>query len=127
MTENLKQLSPPEKKVAAQVLVKNGYSTRTVEDLIGMDHATIAKWAKEETEEGYRQFSTRFEKELNMWKKQGVAMIHKRMQELIPTEGKLDQLVKAGEYLEGKNTNVNIGQIGGSMNIELVGPDESQT
>jgi transposase len=100
---DLKLLAPGEKKVVAKELVNAGYSCRTIEDLIGADYSTISLWAKQETPEELQQFSTQFKSELAKYKNKGLAMVHRRILELVPKERRIDQVVKAGEYLEGKS------------------------
>ena len=56
---DLVNLPPPEKKVAAKVLVNEGYSTREVEDILGLDHSVVARYAKLETPENMQQFETK--------------------------------------------------------------------
>ncbi len=102
MTNDLAKLPPKEKKVVAQELVKAGYSTRTIEDWVNADHATIARWALEETPEEMRRYATEFAKQLEASKTQSIAIGVKRIKELLPKERRLDQVVKTLEYLEGK-------------------------
>lgn len=101
--KQLEHLSPPEKRVAAKKLVEAGYSIRTIEDLIGASNASISRWARESTPDEMKQFEADFNKELKAWKKQGLGMVHKRLLELLPRERRIDQVVKAGEYLDGSN------------------------
>lgn len=58
MTDNLKLLPPPEKKVVAKVLVNEGFSTRDVEEILGVDHTSVSRYAKKDTPEELRRFET---------------------------------------------------------------------
>lgn len=123
MPDDLNLLPPPEKKVVAQELVKAKYSSRTIEDWVGVDHATICRWALEDTDEEMRQYATDFRKQLDAFKMQGLALGAKRITELLPKERRLDQVVKTMEYLEGKEqgtTNINM------MKLEII-QDASET
>ncbi len=101
----MKKLQPTkeENKVMAKVLVEEGYSSRKIEEVLGIDHSTINRYAVEETPEEQRQFATFFKNYISTQKSKGVSLVHQRILELIPKERRLDQLVKTGEYLEGKN------------------------
>lgn len=117
MNEGLKKLPKPEKKVVAQELVKAGYSTRRVEDWIGADQSTISRWALEDTPEEMHQYASDFRKQIEGMKTQGIAMGVRRIQQLLPKEKRLDQVVKTLEYLEGKQGGSNI-QINNLVKIE---------
>lgn len=58
MTDDLNNLPPNEKKVAAKVLVNEGYSFREVETILGVDHTTVSRYSKAETPEALQQFET---------------------------------------------------------------------
>jgi hypothetical protein len=117
MSEDLSKLPPPEKKVVAKELVKAGYSTRTIEDWLKADHATIARWALEDTPEEMRQYATDFHKQIEANKTQGIALGVRRIQQLLPREKRLDQVIKTLEYLEGKQGGSNV-QINNMIKIE---------
>ena len=59
MTNELKTLPKPEKKVAAKVLVNEGYSTREIEELLDADHSSVARWAKLDTPLELKKFEER--------------------------------------------------------------------
>lgn len=101
--KKLETLSPPQKRVVAKELMDVGYSSRTLEDLLGADYSTIARWAREDTPENLQRFATQFRSELAIQKQKGTVMVMSRLLELIPKERKIDQVVKAGEFLEGKH------------------------
>lgn len=100
--DDLKLLPPPEKKVAAKVLIENGYSLRKAEEILGMDKDTVNRYAKQPTPDEMRQFEALFSNYIKENKQKGLRLVYQRILELIPKERKIDQIVKAGEFLEGK-------------------------
>ena len=113
MTEELKALPPPEKKVAAKILYQMGWGSRKIEEWLGVSDSSVVRYKDEQTPEDLKQFEAEFEAAIRDMKQQGVAMAQKRLLELIPKERRIDQVVKAAEYLEGKTNNqltqINIG------------------
>lgn len=107
--KEFKELPPPEQKVAAKALYNLGWSTRKIESWTGIDHATASRYAKLPTPEALQQFETEFQLAIKDQKAEALTMILKRIKELIPKEEKLDQLVKAGEFMEGSRTGLGIG------------------
>ena len=104
MTDDLKNLPPAEKRIAAKVMTKAGYSTRRLEQLLGVDHNTVWRASQEATPDELVQFETDFNLAIQDMKKQGISLAQKRLLELIPKERRIDQVVKAAEYMEGKST-----------------------
>lgn len=107
------KLSRKEKRVAAKVLVETGgYSYRQVEKWLGVSKDTVWRAVKSTTPEELVQFETEFKEAVSLKKKEGLGLVLKRMQEIIPGYARLDHLVKAAEYFEGKregsNTNVQV-------------------
>lgn len=120
--KDLKDLPPPEKKVAAKALIENGYSSRKVEELLGIDHSSAINYSQEIIPEEMKEFSTIFDNYIQESKKKGIAIGLKRLNELMPKEEKIPDLVKGLEFLEGKeSTNNNLTQIniGKEMSIEF--------
>lgn len=101
LPKKLKDLSPKEKKVAAKVLGKQGYSTRKLEKILGVDNVTIWRSKNTQTPEEMKQFETDFTDAIDTMKKRGTAMIQDRILKLIPLEFRMDRLIKAGQYFEG--------------------------
>lgn len=95
-------LPPAEKKVLAKVLSEAGYSTRTIEDWLGVDNVSVFRYAKQETPEDLKRFETEAKDLIEQGKKKGIVLTVKRMLEIIPRYDRLDHLVKAAEYFEGK-------------------------
>lgn len=120
-TKDLKELNPKELQVAAKTLILSGYTTRKVEEILGVDHATAARYADAPTPEDMRQFETIFKEYIDEKKKKGITMVHDRLLELVPKERRIDQVVKAGEFLEGINKQTNLTQvnIGGDMGVKV--------
>lgn len=104
LPKNLKNLSPKEKKVAAKVLGKQGYSSRKLEKILGIDNVTIWRSKKHQTPEEMKQFETDFTDAIDVMKKRGSAMVQERILKLIPLEFRMDRLIKAGQYFEGVQT-----------------------
>lgn len=100
--KELIELPKAEKKVMAKVLVED-YSTRQIEEWLGEDNVSISRWAKQQTPDSLKQFETDFRMSIMAMKSKGVAMVHKRLVELIPKERRISEVVKAGEFLEGRS------------------------
>lgn len=101
---DLKTLPPPEKRVAAKVMTKAGYSSRRLEALLGVDHNTVWRASQEATPEELVQFETEFNSAIKDMKTEGISLGMKRLLELIPKERRIDQVVKGLEHMEGKST-----------------------
>lgn len=115
MPDNLKLLPPPEKKVAAKVLYNMGWSSRQIEQWIGVDNVTVTRYKDLPTPEELQQFETEFTSVIQSEKKRGIALGIKRLNELIPKERKMSELVRGLEYLEGNDkspkTNIQINNL----------------
>lgn len=114
---NLKQLPKSQRRVAAKVLYKNGWGSRVVGEWLGVSKDTVIRSSHEPTPEVLRQFETEFELVIKDMKLEARALVFKRIIDLIPTEKRLDYLVKAGEFLEKKpliqqNNQFNFHEIG---------------
>lgn len=103
-----KNFTPLEVRVAAKTLIENGYSSRKVERILGIDHSTAILYSREETPDEMKEFSTIFDNYIKEHKNKGISMVYERILELIPKERRIDQVVKAGEFLEGKNNDQNV-------------------
>lgn len=99
--DNLKQLPKSQKKVVAKILYKNGWGSRVVGKWLGVSKDTVIRSSNEPTPQVLRQFETEFEIVIKDMKLEARALIFKRIIDLIPTEKRLDYLVKAIEFLEG--------------------------
>lgn len=111
MPDNLKELPSPEKKVVAKALIENGYTSRQVKEILGISYQSALNYAKEPTPEEQKEFLTLFDNYIRAQKQKGISLVYNRILELLPKERRIDQVVKAGEYLEGKNnqnSNTNI-------------------
>lgn len=111
MPNDTKLLSFAEKKVAAKTMYRMGWSSREVEKWLNISDTTVLKASTEATPEELKEFENHFQAVLKDMKQKGLAMSVKRMLELIPDYKRLDHLVKASEYFEGKETpiaNVNL-------------------
>jgi hypothetical protein len=102
MTDNLKLLPPPEKKVAAKVLYNMGWASRKIEKWLGISDDTVLRAAQLPTPEELRQFEAEFTTTINGIKKEGLALTINQIMKRLPSERRLDTLVKVAEYFEGK-------------------------
>jgi len=102
MNENLKSLPKPEKKIIAKALIKMGWASRKIEEWLGVDHVSVTRYAKQPTPEELKQFETEFETTIKEVKQEGLALVLARLLKVIPKEERVDQLIKASEYFEGK-------------------------
>jgi hypothetical protein len=120
MTE-LKLLPPPEKKVVAKQLILNGFSSRQVQEILEIDHQTALNYANMPTPAEQEEFSTIFANYIKSQKQKGINLVYKRILELVPKERRIDQVVKAGEFLEGKQQGNQVNVLNqGDMSIEFI-------
>lgn len=56
MPDYLKSLPDPSKKVAAKVLVNEGYSTREVEEILGVSDTSVLRYSHQETPDELKHF-----------------------------------------------------------------------
>lgn len=101
--QNPKNFTPIEIKVMAKSLIENGFTSRKVESILGISYQSALNYSREETPEEAKEFLTVFDNWIKEQKYKGINMVYSRLLEVIPKEKRIDQLVKAGEYLEGKN------------------------
>lgn len=116
----MNELSTPQRKVAAKVLRQNGYSTREIEEWLGISDTTVLRAEKEPTNEEMKQFEALFKEAVLQKKQEGLGMVLKRMQEIVPKYPRLDHLVKAAEYFEGIRGGTSI-NIAGDKIIAILG------
>lgn len=122
--KDIKQLTPLEQKVAAKVLSENGYSTRKIQKITGMDDVTAWRASQQATPEELKRFEADFTTWIQERKKIGVVAVHNRLLDLIPKERRIDQVVKAGEFLEGKgNQTLQQFNVAGGMELNLLNDD----
>lgn len=103
--KDLKQLPPPEQKVVAKVMTEQGFSSRKIEELTGIDHVTVTRYAQEPTPDELKQFETQFTCIITDKKNKILYKGLDRIEALIPQETKISEVVKAIEMVEGKNNN----------------------
>lgn len=103
--KDLKELPAPEKKVVAKVMTEQGFSSRKIEEITGIDHATVARYAKEQTPDDMIQFETEFAGIVRDKKNKILYKGLDRIEALIPQEAKISEVVKAIETVEGKSNN----------------------
>lgn len=118
--DDLKLLPNPEKKVVAKVLYEKGYSSTQIEEFLGISDDTVIRAAKNATPEQLSQFEEEFRQRIKEMKQTGIGLVQKRLLELIPKERRIDQVVKAGEFLEGRGQGTNI-NVSGEKVIAILG------
>lgn len=114
---DLKSLSPPEKKVAAKVLYDMGWGSVVLGRWLGISDDTVLRAIKEPTSDDLRSFAEEFKKAITAEKQRGIALGVKRLNELLPKERRIGEVVKGLEYLEGKEHGTNI-QLNNLIKIE---------
>ncbi len=122
MPDDLKLLPPPEKKVAAKVLVNEGYSTRDVEELLGVDHVTVSRYAKQETPDEMKRFETQLTNIFAIKEHQIAAKALRRIDSKIDTAIIMDAL-EIYKSLRGKNVsgiNVQVNNFNADKYLEKV-------
>lgn len=121
MQKDSLDLTKAEKRVAAKVMSDNDYSSRQIEDFLGISDNTVLRAKADATPEELKQFEAEFEERIKQMKQTGIGMVQKRILELIPKERRMDQLVKAGDYLEGKTGGgVGVGIKDGDKEFKIV-------
>lgn len=120
-------LPPEETKVLAKVLTEAGFSSRTVEKMLGVSDTAVLTYAKAETPEELKQFQAEMKELVDQSKKKGIVLVLKRMMEIIPRYERLDHLVKAAQYFEGQPEVGVAMQInaGGDMGISFLNANDS--
>lgn len=108
-------MTKPQKRVAAKVLRETGYSSREIERWLGISDTAALAASKVATPDELAQFEAEFKIAVQQKKVEGLGMVLKRIQEVVPKYQRLDHLVKAAEYFEGKKDN-------GDINVNVVVP-----
>lgn len=103
-----KRLSKPKKRIAAKVLDAEGYSNAEIAEWLGISEPTASRYRKLDTDEKFKAFETEFKKTISIMKYDGIGKVHKRLLERIPDERRISEIVKAGEFLEGKQQTNNV-------------------
>lgn len=101
MPNSIKTLSKPRKAVVAKVLRSEGFTLAEVGKRLGISEATAMRYADLETPEAMQEFETKFRTLARGMQMEGSAMVLKRLHELLPTERRIEAVVKAGEFLSG--------------------------
>ena len=126
---NLKNLSKPKKEIVAKVLQEDKWTYGKIGRVLGVSDTTAMRYAERykevDTPEKLKQFEEVFRAYAKTKEFEGYNMILDRMLDLIPKERRLDQLVRAGEFLSGKKeqsqTNVQVNNF-----IPLLGGDSAK-
>lgn len=119
-SKELHKLSKQDKKALAAIMHSQGYPFRTLEEYLGADFTTLAKWAKEKIPDEVRQrVTTLYLAEIEEHNKRGLARVYKRLEELIPKEKDIGMIIKAGEFFRGKPAQTN--QTNVQVNFSVTG------
>jgi len=70
---------------------------------LGISEATAMSYADLETPEAMQEFETKFRTLARGMQMEGSAMVLKRLHELLPTERRIEAVVKAAKFLSGKD------------------------
>lgn len=110
MTDDLKTLPPKEKRVASKVLINEGYSTREVEEILGVDHSSVSRYAKQDTPEELQQFETKL---INIFRQTEHRIAAKALRRLESTidRARINEALEVYKEMKGKtagNDNPNL-------------------
>jgi len=112
--KDLSNLPKPEKKALTKLLHDNGYTYRQMQDYFDVSPSTLCEWANEEVpEEISERIRTIYQKEIEEHNKRCLSMVYKRLEELIPRETSISEVIKAGEFSKGKQ------QAGSQTNVQV--------
>lgn len=110
-----RNLSKAKKIVAAKILrEEEKYQYVDIADWLGISNDTARRYTQMRDPEEMREFENEFRAVIQGMKYEGVGNVYKRLNELVPRERKISEVVKAGEFYEGKSQNqtnvqVNVG------------------
>ena len=116
----LEKMSKRRKKALAKAMRRDGYSLRQIEDYVGADHSTLARWAKDDdkiSEKETRQAQEFFNKVIGEHDRKVLSLAYQRLEEMLPKETRISELIKAAEFAKGNapqqqtNVQVNFGQL----------------
>lgn len=98
------------KEMAVQVLRSNeGWSNNEIGEFLGISSASVSRYAiVPKDPEKLKLFEAEFMAAIKAMQYAGMAEVNKRLLELIPRERKISEVVKAGEFYQGKSTNSNV-------------------
>lgn len=100
------------KEMASQVLTNEGWSTREVGEFLGISSGTVSRYNRVPKDpELLKQFEAEFTHHVRAMQYEGIYAVNKRLLELLPKERRISEVVKAGEFYQGrseKNTSVNV-------------------
>lgn len=106
------------KEMAAEYLHNNeGWSYSKIGEFLGISTATAQRYAVvPKDKESMIEFEKEFSTIIKGMQIEGIYAVNKRLLDLIPKERRISEVVKAGEFYQGKrenNTNVqvNIGNV----------------
>ncbi|MBQ6436749.1 hypothetical protein IJJ27_04330 [bacterium] len=119
MPQDLKNLPKPQKKALATLMRQEGMSLRQMEQYLGADHVTISRWVKQEqdlTEKQQQETLKLFQKEIGEHNRKILSLAINRLEELIPDEKNISEVIKAAEYASGKSKE-NVNQTNLQVNI----------
>lgn len=113
----ISNLGKPKKQVAAKILRDDArWTFEKIARVLNVSEPTAFRYAERftgiETPDELKEFETKFKLYIKGKEFVALDMVFDRMLEIIPREKRLDQLVRAGEFLQGKRdtnqTNVQV-------------------
>ena len=134
----ISNLGKPKKQVAAKILRDDAcWTFEKIARVLNVSEPTAFRYAKRftgiETPDELKEFETKFKLYIKGKEFVALDMVFDRMLEIIPREKRLDQLVRAGEFLQGKRdtnqTNVqvnNFGQVVDGLKKDLNWDEEQE-
>lgn len=102
--EMVKTMTKAEKKVAAKALYHLGWGSRLIESWLGISDSTVLRAKDAKTPEHLKQFESDFNEALSNMKQEGLALIHRRINQLIPKQKDIQTLITAAQFLSGEET-----------------------
>lgn len=110
-----RNLSKSKKIVAAKILRdEEKYQYVEIADWLGISNDTARRYTQMRDPEGLREFESEFRAMIAGMKYEGIGNVYKRLGELVPKERRISEVVRAGEFYEGKSqtqTNVQINNV----------------
>ena len=98
----IENISRNNKQVIAKKLILTGYSCKRVGEVLNIDPQTALNYSKKPTTKEQEEFSTIFDNYINIKKLKGLNSVIDRLSTLVPKEKRISEVVKAGNFFEGK-------------------------
>jgi len=98
------------KEMAVQILRYNeGWTNGEISEFLGISSASVSRYSiVPKDPERLKEFEQEFMHAIKAMQYAGIAEVNKRLLELLPKERRISEVVKAGEFYQGKSTNSNV-------------------